>query len=147
MRLPPHSIDSCAEPKDINVHNEAAPHDSNAIICDINVNVSNVEINAINVHNEAAPHAEALHVNSNVEPLRVPSVGNVINVEVAMHEINTDVEHNNDGVACTVNVVRAASVVGRCEGVAMEAPLQCVESPSPNPFVTLRNGSNSGGLW
>ncbi|KAK4413119.1 hypothetical protein Salat_2959100 [Sesamum alatum] len=56
-------------------------------------------------------------------------------------ELNCDgnVDHNCEVITINLHCVGEKSVVGHCEGVAMKAPLQCVDTGplSPTPFNTL----------
>ncbi|KAK4436664.1 hypothetical protein Salat_0000300 [Sesamum alatum] len=49
-----------------------------------------------------------------------------------------NIDHVDDAPIANLNAVGNMNVVEHCEGVAMEAPLQCVGPLSPNPFVTMR---------
>ncbi|KAK4426006.1 hypothetical protein Salat_1369100 [Sesamum alatum] len=134
----PHVVDSLLNCADALVRNEVAPHGIDAYVVP----------NDLPAPNEAGPSAENCETdaNLNVESLHVSNASNVINAERVLHDIDIDAEHINNVSACSENVVRVASVVGHCEGVAMEAPLQCVDPLPPNPFVTLRAASGNDGL-
>ncbi|KAK4417237.1 hypothetical protein Salat_2549300 [Sesamum alatum] len=70
---------------------------------------------------------------------------NVHITDLENHDVGNFTKHINDVFACLANEMGGLSVVGHCEGVAMEAPLQCVGPLSPNPFVTMRAVNVVGG--
>ncbi|KAK4417233.1 hypothetical protein Salat_2548900 [Sesamum alatum] len=61
-----------------------------------------------------------------------PGANLLINIPV------DNIDHAFDTSIANLNAVGNMNVVEHCEGVAMEAPLQCVRPLSPNPFVTMR---------
>ncbi|KAK4413111.1 hypothetical protein Salat_2958300 [Sesamum alatum] len=126
-----------AEPNDTYVNNEGAPQAIDNIVVpiydvnDCNMHKTNLDTHVVDnvtmhvndatvcyVHNV---DLDIHDVDNSVVHINDVNTGDAHNVE--KHVSNNIADHINDALACKMNEVGDISVVGHCEGVAMEASL------------------------